>query len=48
MASRLGLEEDHGQVEADGQKKKISENVSDYNQVFTKAGPPAASPLGTF
>ena len=29
-------------------KKKISENVSDYNQVFTKADPPAASPLGIF
>ena len=39
MASRLGLGEDHGLAEADGKKKHLSENVTDYSQIVTKAGP---------
>ena len=38
MASRLGLGEDHDLAEADG-KKHLSENVTDYSQIFPKAGP---------
>ena len=37
MASRLGLGEDHGLAEAG--KKHLCENVTDYSQIFTKAGP---------
>jgi len=47
VASRLGLGEDHGLAEADG-KKDLNENVSDYSQIFTNVGPPAASPPWIF